>query len=109
LVASTITAVMTGADSIILSANAEIIILSAPPAESMILSAPSADATSNTQAWRIDDVLYVKMANKYYSKTIILSSFNGIDLSRSMLADCCMRRCHGEGTMAAVVGQWRPP
>jgi hypothetical protein len=29
-------------------------------------------------------------------------SFNDIDLSRSMLADCCMRRRRGRGTIAAV-------
>ncbi len=46
--------------------------------------------------------------DKYIVKSIILSSFNNIDLSHSMLANCCMRRCQEEGTMAAI-GQWRPP
>jgi hypothetical protein len=45
LVAVMMTAVTTGAESIILLANTESIILSAPPAERMILSAPPADAT----------------------------------------------------------------
>jgi hypothetical protein len=44
-VAATTTVVMTGTESIILSANAESFKLSVPPAESMILSAPPADAT----------------------------------------------------------------
>ena len=41
-VVATMTAVPTGAESIILSVNAESIILSAPPAEIMILSVPPA-------------------------------------------------------------------
>jgi hypothetical protein len=45
LAAAVMTAVMTGAKSIILSACAEGIILSMPPNESMILSVPPADAT----------------------------------------------------------------
>ncbi len=45
LVAVTTTAVTMGAESIILSGDAESIILSTPPAESIILSAPPADAT----------------------------------------------------------------
>ncbi len=42
-------------------------------------------------------------SNKY-----LFSSFNGIDLLRSMLADCCLPRCQEWGTMAAM-GGWRPP
>ncbi len=38
----------------------------------------------------------------------MFSSFNNMDLSQSMLANCWMRRCRGEGTMAAIE-QWRPP
>ena len=37
---------------------------------------------------------------------IVFNSFNGIDPLRSLLADCCMPRCRGWGTMAAV-GQWQ--
>jgi hypothetical protein len=44
-VAATMTAVTTGTKSIILSANADSIILSTPLAESMILSMQPADAT----------------------------------------------------------------
>jgi hypothetical protein len=39
---------------------------------------------------------------KQILKTIIFSSFNSIDLSRSMLANCCMWRCQEEGTRATV-------
>ncbi len=28
------------------------------------------------------------------------------DLLRSMLANCCMQRCQGEGIMAAIGQQW---
>jgi hypothetical protein len=41
-------------------------------------------------------------------RTIISSSFNDIDLSHIMLADCCVRRRRGRGTMVAV-GQLQPP
>ena len=58
---------------------------------------------TNTQARRRCIV-----PNKYIVKTIIFSSFNNIELLRSMLANCCMWRCRGEGTMAAI-GQWNPP
>ena len=35
-------------------------------------------------------------------------SFNNVDLLRSMLADCCMPRCWGWGTMVAVGWRWLP-
>jgi hypothetical protein len=38
----------------------------------------------------------------------MFSSFNNIDMSRSMLANCYMWQCRGGGTMVAI-GQWRPP
>jgi hypothetical protein len=57
---------------------------------------------ANTQARGVNDALCLKIANKYIVKTVIFSSFNDIDLSRNMLANCCMQRCRGKGTMAAV-------
>jgi len=39
---------------------------------------------------------------------IIFSRFNNIDLSRSILADCCVHQCREWGIVAAV-GRWRPP
>ncbi len=63
---------------------------------------------TNTQAQRVNNVLCLKIANKYIVKTIIFSSFNNIDLLCSMLANCCMQRCRGEGTMAAIRQRWPP-
>ena len=40
--------------------------------------------------------------------SIVFSSFNNVDLLRSMSANCCMPRHKGWGTMAAV-GRRRPP
>ncbi len=65
------------------------------------------DTLSTTQPTNTQARHVVEIANKYIEKTIIFSSFNDIDLLRSMLANCCMRWCQGEGTMAAI-GQWRP-
>jgi hypothetical protein len=39
---------------------------------------------------------------------ILFSSFNDVDLLRSMLADCCMPQRQEWGTMAAVGGRWPP-
>ncbi len=75
-VAATTTAVMTGAKSIILSANtesiilselpAESVILSVPPAESVKLSAPPADATrKHTGTAHLSNPSCLKIANKY--------------------------------------------
>jgi hypothetical protein len=38
----------------------------------------------------------------------IFSRFNNIDLSRSMLADCCVPQCRAWGTVAAVGRRWPP-
>ncbi len=50
----------------------------------------------------------IPIANNYLVQTIIFSSFNDIDLLRSILANCCMGWCREKGTMAAVE-QGRPP
>jgi hypothetical protein len=74
----------------------------------MILSALPAEATRKHTSTGIYDASCLKIANKYIVKTIIFSSFNNTDLSRSMLANCCMWRCLEEDTMVALV-RWRPP
>ena len=40
--------------------------------------------------------------------SIAFSSFNDVDMCYSMVADCCMPRCQGWGTMAAVGQQCLP-
>jgi hypothetical protein len=55
-----------------------------------------------------DELIRVELGNLFNSKKICFSSFNDVDLFCSMLADCCMPRCRGWGTMVAV-GQRRPP
>ena len=51
---------------------------------------------------------FVHIIVKIIVISIFFSSFNGVDLLRSMSADCCMPRCQEWGTMAAV-GGLRPP